>query len=79
MKNIKKFIVLILAFAVCAAMLASCGGKKDDAVARFGGDSYIYLYIIYHLIYIIYRIYMFLRCVYMIMTGLTKSTYYMIV
>lgn len=42
MKNIKKFIVLILAFAVCAAMLASCGGKKDDAVARFGGDSYIY-------------------------------------
>lgn len=42
MKNIKKIIVLILVFAVCAVMLASCGNKKDEAVASFGGDSYIY-------------------------------------
>ncbi len=42
MKNIKKFIALMLVFAVCAIMLASCGNKKDKAIASFGGDSYIY-------------------------------------
>ncbi|MBQ8403440.1 MAG: hypothetical protein IJX55_03320 [Clostridia bacterium] len=42
MKNIKKFIVLMLVFAVCTVMFASCGNKKDEAVASFGGDSYIY-------------------------------------
>ncbi len=41
MKNIKKFIALMLVFAVCTLIFASCGNHKEKAIASFG-DSYIY-------------------------------------
>ncbi len=42
MKNIKKFIVLMLVFAVCATMLASCGDANNKAVATVNGKGYVY-------------------------------------
>ena len=41
MKNIKKFIVLMLVFAVVSALLVSCG-ETEKAVAIYGENSYIY-------------------------------------
>ncbi len=42
MKNIKKIIVLMLVFAVCATMLASCGNVNNKVVATVDGKGYVY-------------------------------------
>ena len=42
MKNMKRIIAICLLLALSAVMLASCGGKKSQAVATYGGDKYVY-------------------------------------
>jgi hypothetical protein len=41
MKNIKRFIILMLVFAVVSALLVSCG-ETENAVATYGENNYIY-------------------------------------
>ena len=42
MKKFRKFIALLMAMALSALPLVSCGNNKEKIVAVYSGDQYIY-------------------------------------